>query len=72
MKRDFVELPPMIPEKIRIPNWPKTIYDTGKLTLGKPPKPLKPKPFQKILNTIPMPMRIKNIPFKPVGEPRGR
>lgn len=72
LKRDFVEFPPMIPEKIRIPNWPKTIYDTGKLTLGKPPKPLKPKPFQKILNTIPMPMRIKNIPFKPVGEQRGR
>ena len=60
----------MIPEKVRIPNWPKTIYD-GKLTLGKPPKPLKPKPFQKILNTIAMPMRIKNVPFKPVGERRG-
>ena len=43
LKRDFVEFPPMIPEKVRIPNWPKTIYD-GKLTLGKPPKPLKPKP----------------------------
>lgn len=62
----------MIPERVRIPMWPNTIYDTGKLTLGKPPKPLKPKPFQKVLNTIPMPMRIKNVPFKPVGEPRGR
>ena len=41
-----------------------------KMTLGKAPKPLKPKPFQKVLNTIPMPMRIKNVPFKPVGEPR--
>ena len=43
--RDFVEFPPMPTERVRIPMWPKTIYDTGKLTLGKPPKPLKPKPF---------------------------
>ena len=43
--RDFVEFPPMLNERVRIPMWPKTIYDTGKLTLGKPPKPLKPKPF---------------------------
>lgn len=49
---------------------PATIYDNGKMTLGKPPKPLKPKMFQKVINTIPMPMKIKNIPFKPVGEPR--
>ena len=45
LKREFVEFPPMITERVRIPMWPKTIYDTGKLTLGKPPKPLKPKPF---------------------------
>ena len=42
-----------------------------KNTLGKVPKPLKPKPFQKVLNTIPMPMRINNVPFKPIAEPRG-
>lgn len=55
-----------------MPKWPKTIYHDAKMTLGKPPKPLKPKPFQKVINTIPMPMRIKNVPFKPVGDPRGK
>ena len=40
--------------------------------IGKPPKPLRPKPFQKVLNTIPMPMKMPPVPFKPVGEPRGR
>lgn len=57
-------------EKARIPKMPATIYDSGKMTLGKAPKPLKPKMFQKVINTIPMPMKIKNVPFKPVGEPR--
>lgn len=82
LKGDFLDYPlakdgmhrtlmAKIPETIRIEKMPPTIFD-GKFSLGKPPKPLKPKPFQKILNTIPMPMRIKNIPFKPVGEPRGR
>lgn len=63
--------PEPLPEML-IPKWPLTIYHSVKNTLGKAPKPLKPKPFQKVLNTIPMPMRIKNVPFKPVGEPRGR
>jgi hypothetical protein len=53
--------------------WPATIYEKGgKMTLGKPPKPLKPKMFQKVLNTIPMPMKIKNVPFKPISEPRSQ
>ena len=66
-----IEAPEALPEML-IPKWPLTIYHSVKNTLGKAPKPLKPKPFQKVLNTIPMPMRIKNVPFKPVGEPRGR
>ena len=40
--------------------------------IGKAPKPLKPKAFQKVPNTIPMPMKMPAVPFKPVGEPRGR
>lgn len=35
--------------------------------MGATPKALKPKEFHKVPNTIPMPMRIKNVPFKPVG-----
>ena len=62
-------LPAAIVEKNAMPAPPLT-GPPMKMTLGKAPKPLKPKPFQKVLNTIPMPMRIKNIPFKPVGEPR--
>jgi hypothetical protein len=57
-------------EKSTIIKLPLTIYSKGKLTIGKIPKPLKPKPFQKVLNTIPMPMKIKSVPFKPVSEPR--
>lgn len=70
LKIDESSFPENFGEKARIPKMPATIYDGGKMTLGKVPKPLKPKMFQKVLNTIPMPMKIKNVPFKPVGEPR--
>jgi len=72
-------LPPYrasLPEKDKIIPYPKTVFHGGKITLGKPPKSIKPKAFQRVLNTIPMPMRVKNVPFKPVGisdgKPRGR
>jgi len=38
--------------------------------LSKPPKPLKPKEFQKVISTILMPMRIKHVPIKPIGIPQ--
>lgn len=63
---DLANFPHRIIEKVKIPDLPKSIWDEKKFRLGKPPKPLKPKPFQKVLNTIPMPMRIKNVPFKPI------
>ena len=61
-----LNVPPKPVEKAKMPPTPKSIWDEKKFRLGKPPKPLQPKPFQKVLNTIPMPMRIKNVPFKPV------
>ena len=62
--------PNKLPERFTIIKQPLTIYSKGKMSIGKIPKPLKPKPFQKVLNTIPMPMKIKNVPFKPVSELR--
>ena len=59
-------VPPKLVEKAKMPPTPKSVWEEKKFKLGKPPKPLQPKPFQKVLNTIPMPMRIKNVPFKPV------
>ena len=65
-----VSWPNEFPERARQIGMPPTIYDTGKPVLGKAPKPLKPKGFQKVLNTIPMPHKIKNVPAKPITEPR--
>jgi len=62
--------PNKLPERSTIIKQPLTVYSKGKMSIGKIPKPLKPKPFQKVLNTIPMPMKIKNVPFKPVSELR--
>ena len=70
---DFIgQLPSKPEEPYKMPAFPKTVYHQEKLFLGKPPKPLKNKPYQKVPNTIPMPMTIKNVPFKPVqfAEPR--
>ena len=71
MDCDYANIPKKMVEKPKIPDMPRTIWDEKKFRLGKPPKPLKPKPFQKVLNTIPMPMRIKNIPFKPIVTKEG-
>ena len=61
----LTSFPEPIEERPKIPALPKTIYETAKLSLSKPPKPIKPLPFQKVLNTIQMPMKIKIVPFKP-------
>lgn len=58
-------------EKPKIIPYPNTIFHGAKKTLGKPPKPLKPKPFMKVINTIPMPMRMINVPYKPAADTRG-
>jgi len=41
-------LPPVrfeLPEKDKIIAYPKTVFHNGKITLGKPPKSIKPKAF---------------------------
>lgn len=42
---DVTNIPLKPIEKPKIPDMPKTIWDEKKFRLGKPPKPLKPKPF---------------------------
>ncbi len=61
-----------MPDEKTMPDMPKTVFHEKQPTLAKPPKPLKPKGFQKVPNTIKRPMRVKNVPFKPIGvnEPR--
>ena len=65
---EFLEFPPLPIERARIIIRPKTIEP--KLLQGKPPSPLKPKPLSKIINTIALPMKMRNVPFKPIGDPR--